>query len=284
MTEETTTAAESEVKPAKKRGRKPAAEKTVETKTSQEVGKENLYGPDGLRKDIEYKYDAEGCIDWRAMVPSRFIILNDVKLLEDGIDASVLSESEKEELKATTADKNLFISLAGYKKLAKMRGYTGLTTSIEHVSKEHVVASCSIDWIGNFETNGKGIYVTQVANANVDNTKGVFRHYLEPLAENRALCRAVRTSLGINILGEDETFVGVDKEGEGEEEKTTPDSSIRGALSNYLNANNISFDRLKKSLVASQFEGAESWEEIKDIPQSKILIILERLKKKQKDS
>jgi len=144
----------------------------------------------GLVKGIEYVLDEYGKIDWRKTLPKKFFYVKDPDLQGEDID--------------NLPDNKLLIYLAGFKWLAKIRGYDSIKYPIINTGEDFSSMSCEISWIGNFETEGRPIVHTSTADANLDNTDDFMGQYLATCAENRAFSRAVRTFLEINVCGKDE--------------------------------------------------------------------------------
>ena len=142
-------------------------------------------------KNIKYQFNDDGTVNWRKMIKSEFLVANRDRTAET--DISKLEDHE------------LIILLGGLKDLAHVRGYKSVTYKILEASPEYVCASCSIEWIGNYETeNNEVITFEALADAGIKNTEGFSQMYLAAIAENRAFCRAVRNFLRINIVAKEE--------------------------------------------------------------------------------
>ena len=101
---------------------------------------------DGLISDgsVEYVFADSGLIDWRKMLKTEHLVPNKDRT----------SETDVTKLK----DYQLIILLGGIKELAQVRGYTNVNYDIHSPSPEYVVATCSITWIPNYETENKEYY------------------------------------------------------------------------------------------------------------------------------
>jgi hypothetical protein len=103
------------------------------------------------------------------------------------------------------------------------------------------------------------------------------------IAENRAFVRAVRNFLRINILGSDElgdtknqTVVHTESGTENAIAASHPANVLKEAMSKA----NISFDKIKETMVKEGVENAETWNGISDIPHKMIFSLIQRIKKK----
>jgi len=154
----------------------------------------------GLLKSVEYVFNEDGSINWRAMIKPEFLYVN-----------KEWFEMRRQEIPKSTeglTDKQLLILLGGIKDVAKLRGYSSVSYSLSG-DREYVVASCRINWIPNYITNMEPVFFEDFANASVENTDRFCHKFLETIACNRAFVRCVRNFLNINIVGDDE----IDKSG-----------------------------------------------------------------------
>jgi|TARA_R110002020_G_scaffold115287_2_gene265073 hypothetical protein len=219
----------------------------------------------GLIEDetVTYHFNEDGTVNWRKMIKTEFLVAN-----RDRTDETDISKLE---------DNELIILLGGLKDLANIRGYQSVTYDIHEASPEYVCASCTITWIGNYETGqGEPVVFESVADAGIKNTEGFGQMYLAAIAENRAFCRAVRNFLRINIVAKEEI----------KNVKTsapTPSSNAASPdlfLKNLMKEKKITFDTLKIKMVNEKVDGADSWSTTKDIPRLKMFEIIERMQKK----
>lgn len=152
--------------------------------------------PDGLIDKKEYKFTPDGFVDWRAMIDPQFLYPN-----KDFFEIRKMQMPTSVE---GLEDKALLIMLGGIKELARLRGFTSVKYSVNHVSANYVVAQCAIEWMGNFETAGQSVVFEDIANATEANTDSFCLKFLETIACNRAFVRCVRNFLNIHIIGADE--------------------------------------------------------------------------------
>ena len=174
-----------------------------QTKTAKKKVAKKVYGPDaykrndhGLLENVDYKFNEDGSVNWRAMIKPEFLYPN--KGWFEARNKPVPSSIEGLE------DNQLLIMLGGIKELAKMRGYINVDPKVTNVSEGYVTATCTIEWIGNYESTGNYITYSDVANATLDNTDAFCAKFLETIAFNRAFVRCVRNYLNIHIVGADE--------------------------------------------------------------------------------
>jgi len=214
----------------------------------------------GLISDVDYIFNEDGMIDWRAMIRTEHLVPNRDRTSETNV--TKLKDSE------------LIILLGGIKELAQIRGYTDLTYDVHSPSSDYVVATCSIKWIPNFETEGKGVTFSAIGDASPNNTKSFAKFFLGPIAENRAFVRCVRNFLRINIVAQEE--LGNTKMIEDSAQATT---TPQGILDELMKEKGLSFDVVKGKLIKENYESAENLTGIGDIPKAKIFELIERMKK-----
>lgn len=150
----------------------------------------------GLLNGINYSFDDMGFIDWRDMIPEKFLFINEKKFTEAGKEPPKTMEN--------LDDSDIIIKLGGIKWLARLRGYEKV--SFELISGEpNVVVKCSIDWIPSVE-NPLGASYEEIASCGPKNAEEFNLKYAESIAANRAFVRCVRNFLNVNIVGEEEIF------------------------------------------------------------------------------
>jgi hypothetical protein len=215
--------------------------------------------------NINYIFNDDGSINWRAMVKTQYLVPNRQRTQET--DVSKLE------------DKDLLILLGGIKELAQIRGFTSVEYNVVTATDNYFATSCKITWIPNYETGNRPVTFEALADASLVNTKDFARYFLAAIAENRAFVRCVRNFLKINIVSQEE--LGDAKLGLVAKEDTEKENPMNPTvlLEKIMQDKNISFDTLKKKLIREKFDGAESFNFIKDIPKSKVFELIERLKK-----
>ena len=169
------------------------------------------------------------------------------------------------------------------KELAQIRGFTNVKYDVKCPSSDYVVATCSIDWIPNFETENKPVTFSAIGDASPMNTNSFVSIYLGATAENRAFVRCVRNFLKINIVAADE--LGAKGAAAAALQQDTQ-SAVKGSdlnpkdvLSSLMQEKGISFDSVKKRLKEEGYEPMDKLNEVGDIPNIKTFELIERLKK-----
>ena len=214
----------------------------------------------GLINGTNYVFNEDGMIDWRAMIRTEHLVPNRDRTSET--DVTLLKDNE------------LIILLGGIKELSQIRGYTDLTYDVHSPSPDYVVATCSIRWIPNYETEGREVTFSAIGDASPNNTKSFAKYFLGPIAENRAFVRCVRNFLKINIVAQEE--LGNTKMVESPAETIT---SPQGILDALMKEKGLSFDSVKNKLIKEGYENSESFANVGDIPKTKIFELIERIKK-----
>jgi hypothetical protein len=226
---------------------------------------------DGLINNVDYLFTEDGLIDWRKMVKPEHLVPNKDRT----------SETDVTKLK----DYQLIILLGGIKELAQIRGYADVSYEVTAPHHEYVVATCSIKWIPNYETEGREVTFSAVGDASPRNTNSFASNFLGPIAENRAFVRCVRNFLKINIVGKEE-LGGNDAPSTSatNSSSVTSDTSMdpRSMLKAVMSEKGVSFEKIKAKLVAEGCEEAESMQELNDVPKLKAFELIERLKKIKK--
>jgi len=217
----------------------------------------------GLREGISYSLDHNGFIDWVKLIDSKYIVANKTNFERRKM-------SVPEDL-STLEDKDKLVLLWGFKSVAQIRGYRSVRFNPIFVSESLVSLECQICWRGNCETGHDEVCFSGCGDAHPGNTFSFARKYLTAIAENRAFVRAVRNSLNIPILGQDE--IGPDQE-------DSSDKSSSGSVGPHhllklkLKEKGKTFDSLKKRLLAEGQIDPSEWNTEEDIPVDKLLLIL----------
>lgn len=235
---------------------------------------------DGLFDHIEYKFNEDGYVNWRAMVPKEFIVINKDRFKNKTPEE--IAELDVDDLE----EKDLLILLGGIKYIARLRGFKDCKIKAKHVSDYKVLCECHIIWRENFETEGATISFSGVGDASLDNTKGFGQKFLGPIAENRAFVRCVRNFLNINIVGNDEIVDGysLDNLSGPQVKDLAPSMSPTGLLEKALKEKGSSFAALKKALEDNHElkDDEKDWQSIKDIPDRRAIELVSRIKNSKK--
>lgn len=220
----------------------------------------------------QYVFNESGMIDWRKMVKPEFLVANRQNFERRNKPVPTSIEGLE--------DKDLLILLGGIKELAQIRGFTSVKYEVVSPSPEYVVATCSITWIPNYETEGKEVIFSAIGDASVNNTSNFARYYLGPIAENRAFVRCVRNFLKINIVSQEE--IGAAKVEESSPSLSASEFNPKSLLASIMKEKNVSFETLKTRLIKEKYEGAEDLQSIQDISNIKVFELIERLKAAKK--
>ena len=225
-------------------------------------------GANGLisQPKVDYIFTEEGMIDWRKMVKPEFLAPNRQKTKETDV--------------SKIEDKDLLILLGGIKNLAHLRGYTNVSYNVCTPHPSYVVATCSITWTPNYETEGQEVSFSAIADASLENTSSFGKLFLAAIAENRSFVRCVRNFLRINIVGQDEVPGGF-KFTE-ETPSTSNQTSPHFLLEAVMKEKTLSFEIVKNKLIKESFPNAETFENVSDIPKSKVFELIDRIKKVSK--
>jgi len=230
---------------------------------------------DGLLSNKKYEFTEDGLVNWRKMIDPKYLVPN-LSKFPSGTENKSLNVQELE-------DSQLLILLGGIKDLANIRGYSKVQYNVFNCTQNHVAVSCKITWSPNFETNGDTVEFESLADAHLDNTKSFAKDFLMAIAENRAFVRSVRNFLRINIIGSDElgdsknqTVIHTESGVESQVSASHPSNVLKDAM---IKAN-ISFEKMKETLLKEGVADAESWSSINEIPHKLIFSLIQRIKKK----
>ena len=256
--------------------------------TAQEVTT-NKYSrdKDGLIKSVEYEYNEDGSVNWRAMVDPKHLFPN----------KSWFEARNKPLPKSIEGlqDNQLLIKLAGIKELAKLRGYNSVRYNVIKCEKDHVSIKCEISWIPNFENPisesdfiPASTHFEDVANATTDNTSSFATKFLETIAANRAFVRCVRNFLNVHIVGDDEIDKsnGTPQHPEAEEvepiKKLTPNGVLENLASSKLKCDTYTDfkDKLRELWTIGIYknESAKDWAAYDDIPAKEARLLINIIK------
>ena len=257
--------------------------------TAQEVTT-NKYsrGKDGLLKSVEYAYNEDGSVNWRAMVDPKHLFPN--KSWFEARNKAVPTSVDG------LQDYQLLIKLAGIKELAKLRGYNSVRYNVIKCEKDHVSIKCEISWIPNFENPisesdfiPASTHFEDVANATTDNTSSFATKFLETIAANRAFVRCVRNFLNVHIVGDDEIDKsnGTPQHPEAEDEveplkKLTPNGVLENLCQSKLKCESFNGfkDKLREMWTLDLYrnEEAKEWTSFDSIPAREARMLINIIK------
>ena len=212
------------------------------------------YNKYGLRDGVNYVFDDLGFIKWADMIDSKYIVVNKGNFEKFGKTAPKDPDG--------LADKDKLVLLFGFKRIALIRGYRSIRFSNIFAEKDFISLQCEICWRGNYETGFDDFCFTGCGDASAMNTSNFAKKYLTAIAENRAFVRAVRNSLNIPILGQDE--VGTDAIEKPTESLVSP--SPVNLVQQKLNEQGRSFETLKAKLKGHVKYDSTHWNTADDIP------------------
>lgn len=228
----------------------------------------------GLLESVEYQYNEDGSINWRAMVGEEHLYPN--KGWFEKFNKPIPKTVEG------LGDHQLLIKLSGIKELAKLRGFTVVKHEIVKCDVEHVAVKCGITWTPNYESNNQEVYFEDIANATIYNTSSFARKFLETIATNRAFVRCVRNFLNVHIVGADEIDTSDSKAPE-EPSNATNKLKPQNLLMKKVGLGAEDFDIFKDILRGLwksgkyQNEEVSDWENWDDIPKKERVKLLEIL-------
>jgi len=150
----------------------------------------------GLIESVDYQYNDDGSINWRALVGAEHLYPN--KGWFEARNKPVPRSAEGLD------DSQLLIKLSGIKELSKLRGFNSVKYDVIKCEIDHVAVKCGISWTPNYESEGNAVYFEDIGNATIHNTSSFAVKFLECIATNRAFVRCVRNFLNIHIVGADE--------------------------------------------------------------------------------
>lgn len=238
----------------------------------------------GLYTHINYIFGDDGFVNWRAMIPVKYLYVGD-NIKENPVRRELFTKKygkKPEQIDLVVdkvEDKDLLITLAGIRYLAALRGYDGVRFTVLNSSNQSfVVVNCEIDWWKNFEIDNTTF--GGVACASTDNTNGVFKTYLPEMASNRAFCRAVRNFLNIDVVSDEEAFEKKDDPKAPAANGVTPYGDPKEMLKAKLEERGWTFEKLKEGMIKKDKEW-EKYSAIIEVPSIKIFDVLGRLKQKE---
>ena len=220
----------------------------------------------GLVENLEYiKDEKTGRINWLKMVPMEYLYINQDRKTQL---EKRLNKSFKDIKIEEVPEKDLVITLQGIRYILDLRGYKSAKSKIDIANNDYVCATCEITFIANEEENFEQVFSSS-ASAHPGNAKSFYRNYLVEAATNRALCRAVRNFLKIDVVSREE--LGNSDIQEEPQNNTLPD--IFNELTKLMIAKNVSLNDLNK-----EFGKNKIWESIDQIPKATVFTILGKLK------
>lgn len=217
----------------------------------------------GLLEGIEYKFTDDGLIDWRSLVPSKYLYVNKENFLKRKENPPISIDGLE--------DKDLIIQLPGLRDLAYLRGFTSVTYRPVTAGADYAATVCCINWIGNCETNMMPISYEAMACANTYNVSEMTQTYLLEMSENRSFCRAVRNFLRISIVSREELPPT-------KQRANHDNASPASVLAKLMKEKGRSFKEVKEKLLAEGDVSFNNFNDWADIPGDKAFQLVERFK------
>jgi len=248
----------------------------------------------GVVNSVDHVFNDDGSINWRAMVKPEYLYPNKdwFELRKQPVPTSVEG----------LEDRQLLITLAGIREVAKLRGFQSVSYDFSHVETNYVVAKCRIEWIGTYESEYRTVVYEEVANATASNTDDFCLKFLETIACNRAFVRCVRNFLNIHIVGSDEIDKSKNRVADISDLLTsnvlpiTPQGTLEKMVNEKLKLQSFesfhSFlrqfwkeadQKIKKSIEESLLESKE-WKSFKDIPAKNSRLLLKLINEYKTDN
>jgi hypothetical protein len=248
---------------------------------------DNSFGPsnfkrdeNGLLENVEYIFNDDGSINWRAMVKEEHLFPNKAWFQRFNKPLPKVIDGLK--------DHQLLIKLSGIKELARLRGFSGISYETVKCEHDHVAVSCTINFIPNYETGGESVFYEDMANATINNCSSFAVKFLETIACNRAFVRAVRNFLNVHIVGLDEMDTSDSSKplNSSSSETLSPAFSIDQTLEKFAKdiINCPDFECFKEYLLSLKesniYINSEipNWNSYKDIPAKDSRILLKIIK------
>jgi len=240
----------------------------------------------GLLLGFPYKFKDDSSIDWSALLkPEHLYIPKDkVAAVEKQYGKSV-----KEIDVTTIEDKYRAVTLQGLRFLATVRGYECIRQNVDSVSYDEgyqitaaCTHTCTIDWIGNYETNMLSVSTSDSAGASLRSVTDFMRPYIECASANRAFCRTVRFFLNLGMVSKEEIFEGKFDLPEKREEAASQSSTGSDPLDllrAHMKSMGLDFSKLKDNIVKRYAEliknsNPSEWTDLETIPKNDIFTII----------
>lgn len=217
----------------------------------------------GLLKNIQYSFNEDGSVNWRAMIKDEHLFPNKswFQLRKKDMPRSIEG----------LADHQLLIKLSGIKELARLRGFREVSFDVQAHDPNHVAVTCQIEFIPNYETDNQQVIFQDMANATIENTNSFAKKFLETIACNRAFVRCVRNFLNVHIVGDDEIDKSDPSQPESQSNDLTPSGFLKKELkdnhgiSNYQDFLPVLRDLHKSKKISISTEVIKGWSDFSDI-------------------
>jgi hypothetical protein len=230
----------------------------------------------GLLSNIQYSFAEDGSVDWRSMIKDEHLFPNKswFELRKKDYPRSIDG----------LADHQLLIKLSGIKELARLRGFSSVHYDFVQCQIDHVAVTCSIEFMGNYETGGNPVTFQDSANATINNTNSFAKKFLETIACNRAFVRCVRNFLNVHIVGDDEIDKSDNKNQPAQNHDLSPVGFLKKELkeshgiSDYKEFLPLLRDLHKSKKISISTEIIKTWNDFSDISAKDCRVLLGALK------
>lgn len=250
----------------------------------------------GLVRGLTYYFTLDGRVDYRRMVNTKHLYI------AKEYEARVVKEQGKPlaEVDITLVrDDWLRIKIGGINQLANIRGYRSLEYPHLIVTEGKASCSCSIEFIGNYETDGIPIVCSSIASACRLSMDMNMMGYLETFAENRAFSRCVKRALQINIVSDIEIGGDARKAANGEDRPVDDDTIADASTSQSGGTGNkpyhllaekcgqhnppVTFDKVREGAIKYKKElksVPDEWTGFESIPPLDAYLIMTKMDEK----
>lgn len=179
----------------------------------------------GLVQDVVYRYTPEGLIDWRAMVPAKYLYV--AKECEERVVRAHGKPLAEIDL-LTVKDDWLRIRIGGLNHILHLRGARSVRYPTLQTREGFAAVVCEIELIPNIESSMQSETWSGIASACRTSMDVKMLPYLETFAENRAFGRAIKRALQINILSDIEVGGDARAAVEAPADDTTKENAVSG--------------------------------------------------------
>jgi hypothetical protein len=158
----------------------------------------------GLAKGVVYKFTEDGRVDYRALLKAEHLYVpkDKISLIEKKY-GKPLQDIDLTQVE----DRFLAVTMKGLRHICFLRGFKSIKNKVDSVSYDEgyqVTAACThtctINWIGNFETGMQEVTTSDSAEASLMNVGNFMKPFIVTASANRAFCRTVRFFLGLDSI------------------------------------------------------------------------------------
>jgi len=229
----------------------------------------------GLITNLDYKFNTDGTIDWKAMLKPEHLYVNPGN--KERIEKKYGKKYEEINIiEDKVEDVDLVILLSGIKYLAKIRGVEGVKYNVVAANPEYAAVNCEILFSSNFETENKKISYQENACAHLNNTASFANKYLVEIATNRAFCRCIRSFLGINVVTKEE--LGGANADESSSKASLASSKQVNLLRDLMQSKNVKWKNIVDKMK-EEGNWKDEYKDIEDLPKDIVFNFIERIKK-----